>query len=112
MSEKALQIAKKRRESKGKGEKERSTHLNAEFQRIVWRDKKTYLSDQCKEIEDNKRMGKTRDLFKKLEIPREYFMQRWAQKNDRNGMDLTEAEDIKKRWQEYTKEPYQKFKKS
>ena len=82
--------------------------MNAEFQRIVWRDKKTYLSDQCKEIEDNKRMGKTRDLFKKLEIPREYFMQRWAQKNDRNGMDLTEAEDIKKRWQEYTEELYKK----
>ena len=79
MSEEALQIAEKRREAKGKGEKERYEHLNAEFQRIVWRDKKTFLSDQCKEIEGNNRMGKTRDLFKKLEIPREIFMQRWAQ---------------------------------
>ena len=75
----ALQIAEKRREAKGKGEKERYTHLNAEFQRIVWRDKKTYLSDQCKEIEDNKRMGKTRDLVKKLDKPREHCMQRWTQ---------------------------------
>ena len=74
----ALQIAKKRREAKGKGDKERCTHLNVEFQRIARRDKKAFLSDQCKEIEENNRMGKTRDLFKKLEIPREYFMQRWA----------------------------------
>ena len=79
LSEEALQIAVKRREAKSKGEKERYTHLNAEFQRIARRDKKAFLSDQCKEIEENNRMGKTRDLFKKLEIPREHFMQRWAQ---------------------------------
>ena len=79
LSEEALQIAVKRREVKGKGEKERYTHLNAEFQRIARRDKKAFLSDQCKEIEENNRMGKTRDCFKKLEIPRKYFMQRWAQ---------------------------------
>ena len=79
MSEEALQIAEKRREAEGKGEKERSIHLNAEFQRISRRDKKVFLSDQCKEIEENDRMGKTRDLFKKLEISREIFMQRWAQ---------------------------------
>ena len=78
MSGEALQIAKKRRKAKGKGEKERYTHLNAGFQRIARRDKKAFLSDQCKEIEENNRMGKTRDLFKKLEIPREHFMQRWA----------------------------------
>ena len=78
LSEEALQIAVKRREVKGKGEKERYTDLNAEIQRIARRDKKTFLSDQCKEIEENNRMGKTRDLFKKLEIPREHFMQRWA----------------------------------
>ena len=79
LSGKALQIAEKRREAKGKGEKERYIHLNAEFQRISRRDKKAFLSGQCKEIEENNRMGNTRDLFKKLEIPREYFMQRWAQ---------------------------------
>ena len=82
LSEEALQIAEKRREAKGKGEKERYTHLNAKFQRITRRDKKAFLSDQCKEIEENNRMGKTRDLFKKftnLQIPREHFMQRWAQ---------------------------------
>ena len=79
MSKEALQIAVKRREAKGKGEKERYIHLNAEFQRIARRDKKAFLSDQCKEIEENNRMGKTRDLFKKLEIPREHFMQKWAQ---------------------------------
>ena len=78
MSEEALQIVEKRREAKGKGEKERYTHLNAEFQRIARREKKAFLSDKCKEIEENNRMEKTRDLFKKLEIPREYFMQRWA----------------------------------
>ena len=77
-SEKALQIAEKRREAKGKGEKERYTHLNAEFQRIARRDKKAFLNDQCKEIEENNRMGKTRDLVKKIEIPREHIMQRWA----------------------------------
>ena len=79
MSEEALQITAERREGKGKGEKERYTHLNAEFQRIARRDKKAFLSDQCKEIKENNRMGKTRDLFKKLEIPREHFMQRQAQ---------------------------------
>ena len=79
LSEEALQIAVKRREVKNKGEKERYTHLNAEFQRIARRDKKAFLSDQCKAIEENNRMGKTRDLFKKLEVPREHFMQRWAQ---------------------------------
>ena len=79
LSEEALQIAVDRREVKGKGEKERYTHLNAEFQRIARIDKKAFLSEQCKEIEENNRMGKTRDLFKKLEIPREHFMQRWAQ---------------------------------
>ena len=79
LSEEALQIAVKRREVKGKGEKERYTHLNAEFQRIARRDKKAFLSDQCKEIEENNRMGKTRDLFKKIKIPREHFMQKWAQ---------------------------------
>ena len=78
LSEEALQIAVKRREMKSKGEKERYKHLNAEFQRIARRDKKAFLSDQCKEIEENNRMGKTRDLFKNLEIPREHFMQRWA----------------------------------
>ena len=85
------------------GEKERYKHLNAEFQRIARRDKKAFLSDQCKEIEGKNRMGKTRDLFRKLEIPREYFM---GSIKDRNGMDLPEAEDIKKRWQEYTEELY------
>ena len=79
MSEAALQISEKRREAKGKGEKERYTHLNAEFQRIARIDKKAFLSEQCKEIEENNRMGNSRDLFKKLEIPREHFMQRWAQ---------------------------------
>ena len=79
VSEEALQIAEKRRDVKGKGEKERYTHLNAEFQRIGRRDTKAFLSDQCKEIEENNRKGKTRDLFRKLEIPREHFMQRWAQ---------------------------------
>ena len=79
LSEEALHIAMKRIEAKSKGEKERYTHLNAEFQRIASRDKKAFLSDQCKEIEENNRMGKNRDLFKKIEIPREHFMQRWAQ---------------------------------
>ena len=98
----------KRREVKSKGEKGRYKHMNAEFQRKARRDKKAFFSDQCKDIEENNRMEKTRDLFKKLEIPREYFMQRWAPLKDRNGMDLTEAEDIKKRWQEYTEELYKK----
>ena len=79
LSEEVLQTAQKRKEAKGKGEKERHTHLNAEFQRIARRENKAFLSDQCKEIEENNRMGKTRDLFKKIEIPREYFIQRWAQ---------------------------------
>ena len=94
----ALQIAVKRREAKSKGEKERHKHLNAEFQRIARRDKKAFFSDQCKEIEENNRMGKTRDLFKKIRDTRE----KMSSIKDKNGMDLTEAEDIKKRWQEYT----------
>ena len=96
LSEEALQIAKKRREAKGKGEKERYTHLNAEFQRIARRDKKTFLSDQCKEIEENKRMGKTRDLFKKIRATKGTFHAKMVTIKDRNGMDLTEA-DVKKR---------------
>ena len=102
MSQEALQIAKKRREAKGKGEKERYTHLNAEFQRTARKDKKAFLSDQCKEIEKNKRMGKTRDLFKKIRDTKVIFHAKMGSIKDRNGMDLTEAEDIKKRWQEYT----------
>ena len=108
LSEKALQRAKKRREVKGKGEKERYTHLNAEFQRIARRDKKAFLSDQCKEIEENNRMGKTRDLFKKIRDTKGTFHAKMGSIKDRNGMDLTEAEDIKKRWQEYTEELYKK----
>ena len=108
MSEEALQIAKKRRKAKGKGEKERYTHLNAEFQRIVQRDKKAFLSDQCKEIEENNRMGNTRDLVKKIRDTKATFHAKMSTIKDRNGMDLTEAEDIKKRWQEYTKEQYKK----
>ena len=96
----------KRREAKHKGEKERYTHLNAEFQRIVIRDKKTFLSDQCKEIEANNRMGKTRALFKKIRHTRGTFHAKMGTVKDRNGMDLTEVEDIKKRWQEYTEELY------
>ena len=102
MSVKALQTARKRREVKGKGEKERYTQLNAEFQRIARRDKKAFLSDQCKEIEENNRMGKTRDLFKKTRDTKGTFHAKMGTIKDRNGMDLTEAEDIKKRWQEYT----------
>ena len=93
----------KRREAKGKGEKEQYTHLNAEFQRIARKDKKAFLSDQCKEIEENNRMGKSRDLFQKIRDTKGTFHAKRAIKN-RNGMDLTEAEDIKKRWQEYTEE--------
>ena len=100
-------IAKKRREAKGKGEKERYTHLNAEFQRIAKRGKKAFLSDQCKEIEENNRMGKTRDLFKKMRDTNGTFHAKMDSMKDRNGMDLTEAKDIK-RWQEYTGELYQK----
>ena len=97
----------KRREAKGNGEKERYTHLNAEFQRIARRDKKTFLSDQCKEIEENNRMGKTRDFFKIIKDTKGTFHAKMGTIKDRNGMDLTEAKDIKKRWQEYT-EPYKK----
>ena len=104
MSEEALQIAEERREARGKGEKERHTHLNVEFQRIAKRDKKPFLSDQCKEIEENNRMGKTRDLFKKIRDTKGTFLAKIGSIKDRNGMDLTEAEDIKKRWQEYTEE--------
>ena len=102
--EEALQIAVKRREAKSKGEKERYKHLNAEFQRIARRDKKAFLSYQCKEIEENNRMGKTTDLFKKIRDTKGTFHTKMGLIKDRNGMDLTEAEDIKKRWQEYTEE--------
>ena len=98
LSGEALQIAVKRREAKSKGEKERYKHLNAEFQRLARRDKKAFLSDQCKEIEENKRMGKTRDLFKKIRDTKGTFHAKMGSIKDRNGMDLTEAEDIKKRW--------------
>ena len=108
MSEEALQIAEKKREAKGKGEKERYTHLTSEFQLIVRRDKIAFLSDQCKEIEENNRMGKTRDLFKKIRDTKGTFHAKMGSITDRNGMDLTEAEDIKKRWQEYTEELYKK----
>ena len=100
-SEDTLQISVKRREVKSKGEKERYTHLNAEFQRIARRDKKAFLSDQYKETEENNRMGKTRDLFKKIRDTKETFHAKMDSVKDRNGMDLTEAEDIKRRWQEY-----------
>ena len=103
-SEEVLEIAKKTGEVKGKGEKERYTHLNAEFQIIARRDKKAFLSDQCKEIEENNRMGKTRDLFKKTRDTKGIFHAKMGSLKDRNGMDLTEEEDIKKRWQEYTEE--------
>ena len=104
LSGEALQIAVKRREAKSKGEKERYKHLNVEFQRIARRDKKAFFSDQCKEIEENNRMGKTRDLFKKIRDTKGTFHAKMSSIKDRNGMDLTEAEDIKKRWQEYTEE--------
>ena len=94
-------LSEKRREAKGKGEKERYTHLNAEFQRIARRDKEVFLIDHCKEIEENNRMGKTRDLFKKIRDTKGIFYAKMGSIQDRNGMDLTEAEDIKKRWQEY-----------
>ena len=103
-----IKIAVKRREAKSKGEKERYKLLNAEFQRRAKRDRKAFLSDQCKEIEENNRMGKTRDLFKKIRDTRGIFHTKMASIKDRNGMDLTEAEDIKKRWQEYTEELYNK----
>ena len=108
MSEEALQIAVKRREVKGKGEKERYTHPNAEFQRTARRDKKAFLSDQGKEIEENNRMGKTRDLFKNIRDTKGTFHAKMGPIKDRSGMNLTEAEDIKKSWQEYTEELYKK----
>ena len=107
MSKEDLQIAEKRREAKGKGGKERYTHLNAEFQRIARRHEKDFLSDQCKEIEENNRMGKIRDLFKKIRDTKGTFHAKMGSIKDRNGMDLTEAEDIK-RWQKY-KELYKKL---
>ena len=106
LSEEALQIAVKRKEVKSKGERKGYSHLNAEFQRIARRDKKAFLSDPHKEIEKNSRMGKTRDLFKKIRDIKGAFQAKMGSIKDRNGMDLTEAEDIKKRWQEYTKELY------
>ena len=108
LSEEALQIAEKRREAESKGEKERYTHLNAEFQRIARRNKKSFINEQSKEIEEKNRMGKTRDLFKKIRDTMENFQVNMGTIKDRNGMDLTEAEDIKKRWQEYTEELYKK----
>ena len=108
LSEEALQIAVKRREAKSKGEKERHSHLNAEFQRIARREKKAFLSDQWKEIEENNRMGKTRDLFKKIRNTKGIFHAKMSTIKDRSGMDLTEAEDVKKRWQKYTEELYKK----
>ena len=108
MSEEDLQIAGKRREGKGKGEKKRYTHLNAEFQRIARRNKKDFFRDQCKEIEENNRVGKTRDLFKKMRDNKGTFHIKMGTIEDRTGIDLTEAEDIKKRWQEYTEALYKK----
>ena len=108
MSDEALQIAVKRREEKSKGEKERYIHLNAEIQRIARRDKKAFLRDKCREIEENNRMGKTRELFRKIRDTKGTFHAQICSIKDRNGMDLTEAEDIKKRWQEYTEKLYKK----
>ena len=108
LSGEALQIAVKRREAKSKEEKERNKHLNAEFQTIPRRDKKAFLSDQCKEVEENNTMGKARDLFKKIRDTKGTFHATMGWIKDRNGLDLTEAEDIKKRWQEYTEELYKK----
>ena len=107
LSEEALQRAEKRREAKGKGEKERYTHLNTKFQRLAQRDKKAFFSNQCKEIGEKNRMGKTRDLFKKIRDIKGTYAKMGTIK-DRDSMDLTEAEDIKKRWQEYTEELYKK----
>ena len=112
MSEEALQIAEKRRKVKGKGEKEIYIHLNAEFQRIGRKDKKAFFSDQCKEIEESNRMGKTRDLFKKIRDTKGTFHEKIGTITDRNSMDPTDAEDIKKRWQEHTEELYKKKKKN
>ena len=108
MSQEALQIAVKRKEAKGKGEKERYTYLNADFQKIAMRDNKAFLSDQCKEIRENNRMRKTRNLFKKIRDTKGTFHAKMDTIKDRNSMDLTEAEDIKKRWQEYTEGLYEK----
>ena len=108
MPEEALQITEKRREAKSKGEKERYTHLKAEFQRIARRDNKAFLSDPCKEIEENNRMGKVGDLFKKTRDTKGTFHTKMGTIKDRNGMDLTEAEDIKKSWQQYIEELYKK----
>ena len=108
MSEEALQIAVKRKEVKDKGEKERYTHLNAEFQRIARRDKKAFIRDQCKEIEENNRMGKTRDLFKNIRDTKGTFQAKMGTIKDRNTMDLIEEEDIKKRWKESIEELYKK----
>ena len=108
MSEEALKIATKKREVKGKGEKETYIHLNAEFQRIARKDKKASLSNHCKEIEENNRMGKTRDLFKKIRDIKGTFHAMMGTIKDKNGTDLTEAKDIKKRWQEHTEELYKK----
>ena len=108
LSEEVLQIAEKRREVKGKGEKERNIQLNAEFQRIARKDKKALLSDQGKQIQENNGMGKTRDLFKKIRDTKGTFHAKMGTIKDRNGMDLTEAEDIKKKWQEYTEKLYKK----
>ena len=108
MSGEALQIAERRRKARGQGEKERYTPLKAEFQRITRRDKKDFLSHQCKEIEENNKMGKIRDLFKKIRDTKGTFHAKMGSIKDRNGLDLTEAEDIKKRWQEYTEELYKK----
>ena len=108
LSEEALQIAVKRREMKSKGEKERYIHLNAEFQRIARRDKKAFLSDQCKETEENNRMGKTRDVFKKIRDTKGTLLAMLGSIKDKNGIHLTEAEDFKKRWQGYTEELYKK----
>ena len=108
LSKQALQTALKRREAKSKGEKERYTQLNAEFQRIARRDKKAFLGDQCKEIEGNNRMGKTRDLFKIVRDTKGTFHAKMGSIKDRNGMDLTEAGDATKQWQEYTEELYKK----
>jgi len=111
LSEEALQIAKKRRETKGKGEKERYIHLNAEFQGIARSDKKAFLSGQCKEREEANRMEKSRNLFKKTRDTKQIFHAKKGTIKDRNDMDLTEAEDFKKRWQEYIEELYKKKKK-
>ena len=109
LSEEALQIVEKRREVKDKEERERYTQLRAEFQRIARRDKKAFFSDQCKEIDENNRMEKTRDLFKKIRDTKGTFHAKMGLIKHRNGLDLTEAEDIKKRWQEYMEELYKKI---